>query len=93
MPSYLSSMTLCQTITDPIEAGILTKATSTALFTHFMIEMNTEGEYILDPRLDFHDSVRQRSPLLFATILFCSSKFATYSNSDASLMLAPEPFL
>lgn len=91
MPSYLSSMTLSQTVTDPIEGGILTQPESTALFMHFMLEMNTKWEYVLDPHFDTHDGVRQRSRLLFATILFCSSKFARYSNG--SVIPATDPFL
>ncbi|KAK2591211.1 hypothetical protein QQS21_011096 [Conoideocrella luteorostrata] len=91
MPSYLSSMTLCQTVIDPIESGMLTREASVALFSHFMLEMNTKWEYILDPYLDTHDDVRQRSPLLFATILFCSSKFTNFLSG--SLVSTTDPFL
>ncbi|KAF4468999.1 hypothetical protein FALBO_4110 [Fusarium albosuccineum] len=91
MPSYLASMTLGQTITDPIEDGILTRPASEALFQHFMLNMNAKWEYVLDPHLDTHDDVRRRSRLLFATVLFCSSKFANYI--DGSLSLKTDPFL
>lgn len=91
MPSYLSSMTLGQTITDPVESGILTKAGSVALFDHFMLHMNAKWEYLLDPHFDTHQDVRHRSALLFATILFCSSKFASCING--SLVLTTDAFL
>ncbi|KAH7111988.1 hypothetical protein EDB81DRAFT_703480 [Dactylonectria macrodidyma] len=91
MPSYSASMTLGQTITDPIEDGILTPSASTALFQHFMLEMNAKWEYVLDPHLDTHDHVRRRSRLLFATVLFCSSKFANYI--DGNLVPLTDPFL
>ncbi|KAM5341627.1 hypothetical protein ACJ41O_014658 [Fusarium nematophilum] len=44
MPSYLASMTLGQTITDPIEDGILTRPASVALFQHFMLEMDAKWD-------------------------------------------------
>ncbi|KAK5075650.1 hypothetical protein LTR70_005393 [Exophiala xenobiotica] len=91
MPSYLSSMTLGQTITDPVESGILTKADSVALFDHFMLHMNAKWEYLLDPHFDTHQDVRHRSALLFATILFCSSKFASCING--SPVLTTDAFL
>lgn len=91
MPSYFSSMTLGQTILDPIEGGILTRPASMALFDHFMLEMNAKWEYILDPQFDTHDDVRRRSRLLFATILFCSSKFANHFNG--CLVSTTDPFL
>ncbi|KAH6892185.1 hypothetical protein B0T10DRAFT_537306 [Thelonectria olida] len=91
MPSYLASMTLGQTISDPIEDGILTQTVSVALFQHFMLEMNAKWEYVLDPCFDTHDDVRRRSRLLFATVLFCSSKFASYLNGN--LVPATDPFL
>ncbi|KAH7187169.1 hypothetical protein DER44DRAFT_178770 [Fusarium oxysporum] len=91
MPSYLLSMSLGQTVLDPIDDGILTKQASQALFQHFMLEMNAKWEYLLDPRLDTHDEVRRRSRLLFATILFCSSKFANYV--DGILIPTTDPFL
>lgn len=84
-------MTLGQTITDPIQGGILPDPTSRALFTHFMLEMNAKWEYVLDPHVDTHDNVRRRSQLLFATILFCSSKFANYI--DGCLVPATDCFL
>lgn len=91
MPSYLSSMTLGQTITDPIESGILSSCTSLALFEHFMLEMNAKWEYVLDPHCDTHDDIRRRSKLLFATILFCSSKFVNFTNGHFSSVT--DPFL
>lgn len=91
MPSYISSMTIGQTITDPVEGGILTRSASMALFEHFMLEMNAKWEYILDPHFDNHDNVKRRSQLLFATVLFCSSKFASYING--SLLPTTDPFL
>lgn len=91
MPSYLSSMTLGQAIKDPIESGILTTADSVALFDHFMLHMNAKWEYLLDPHFDTHQDVRRRSALLFATILFCSSKFASCINGR--LVLTTDAFL
>ncbi|KAF4831903.1 Protein priB [Colletotrichum tropicale] len=91
MPTYSASMSLGHTITDPIENGILSEAASIALFEHFMIEMNAKWEYVLDPHFDTHNNVRRRSPLLFATVLFCSSKFANYQ--DGELSLKTDPFL
>lgn len=85
MPSYLVSMTIGQTITDPLNGGILTRPASIALFEHFMRELNAKWEYVLEPYLDTHDSVRQRSRFLFATILFCSAKFAVYDNGNTVL--------
>ncbi|RSL81957.1 hypothetical protein BHE90_007318, partial [Fusarium euwallaceae] len=57
MPNYASSMALGDTIKDPIDDGILSLPASTALFEHFMVEMNAKWEYVLDPHLDTHDSV------------------------------------
>ena len=91
MPSYLSSTTLGQTITDPIGGGILAYPTAVALFEHFMIDMNAKWENVLDPLFDKFDDVRQRSPLLLASVLFCSSKFA--SVVDGELVLMTDPFL
>lgn len=91
MPSYLSSMTLGQTITDPIEGGIISPQASIALFEHFMLQMNAKWEYILDPYFDTHDDVQRRSSLLFASVLFCSSKFANYN--DSRLVSKPDSFL
>ncbi|KAL4745143.1 hypothetical protein BDW72DRAFT_211752 [Aspergillus terricola var. indicus] len=91
MPSYSSSMTIGQTIQDPIEGGIIPLQSSRALFEYFLLQLNVKWEYILDSRVDTHDNVRQRSPLLFATILFCSSKFT--SAVDDGLVSAPDPFL
>ncbi|KAL3474883.1 hypothetical protein BJX99DRAFT_259971 [Aspergillus californicus] len=91
MPSYLSSMTLGQTITDPIEGGMISPQASTALFEFFMIHMNAKWEYILDPHVDTADHVRRRSSLLYASILFCASKFANYI--DGCLVSSPDPFL
>ncbi|EQB46412.1 hypothetical protein CGLO_14541 [Colletotrichum gloeosporioides Cg-14] len=91
MPSYSASMSLGHTITDPIDNGILSEAASIALFEHFMIEMNAKWEYVLDPHFDMHNDVRRRSHLLFATVLFCSSKFANYQ--DGQLSLKTDPFL
>lgn len=76
MPTYLSSVSLCQTIVDPIEGGIVTSATSEALFTYFLSEMNAKWEYVLDPQVDTHHDVRRRSLFLFASVLFCASKFS-----------------
>lgn len=76
MPTYLSSVSLCQTIVDPIQGGIITSVASEALFTHFLSELNAKWEYILDPQIDTHNDVRRRSPFLFASVLFCASKFA-----------------
>lgn len=91
MPSYLSSMTLGHTVADPIESGILSQEASVSLFDHFMLEMNAKWEYVLDPHVDTHDGVRQRSAFLFASILFCSSKFSNYV--DGQLVSATDPFL
>ncbi|KAJ5279053.1 hypothetical protein N7478_004425 [Penicillium angulare] len=91
MPSYISSMTLGQTITDPIEGGILTAEASSSLFQYFMVHMNAKWEYVLDPHIDTHDSVRGRNGLLFTTILFCSSKFANFS--DNLIQRTPDQFL
>lgn len=91
MPSYLSSMSLGNNINDPIEGGILSRQMSLVLFDHFMLEMNAKWEYILDPHVDTHDEVRRRSKLLFATVLFCSSKFASWS--DGILTSTTDPFL
>lgn len=78
-------------MTDPIEGGILSYEASSALFDHFMLEMNAKWEYLLDPYLDTHDDVRQRSQLLFATVLFCSSKFANFC--DGKLVSMTDGFL
>lgn len=91
MPTYLSSTTLSQTISDPIDSGILSRAASVALFNHFMTELNAKWEYVLDPRFDTHDSVRARNQLLFATILFCSSKF--FNFFDQSVTTKTDPHL
>ncbi|KAL2812929.1 hypothetical protein BDW59DRAFT_178362 [Aspergillus cavernicola] len=91
MPSYISSMTLGQTITDPIEGGMISPQASTALFEFLMVEMNAKWEYILDPHIDTPDSVQQRSSVLFTSILFCASKFANYI--DGHLVSAPDQFL
>ncbi|KAJ4245263.1 hypothetical protein NW762_014133 [Fusarium torreyae] len=91
MPSYLDSMTLGQTMIDPVDNGILSHQASEALFHHFMLEMNAKWEYLLDPRLDTHDDVRRRSRLLFSTVLYCSSKFANYVNGN--LVPTTDPFL
>lgn len=91
MPSYSASISLGHSIMDPIEGGILTRQISLALFDHFMLEMNAKWEYILDPHFDSHDEVRRRSHLLFAAVLFCSSKFVSYSNG--SLTTSTDLFL
>ncbi|KAL2694629.1 hypothetical protein Neosp_001214 [[Neocosmospora] mangrovei] len=91
MPSYAASMALGDTIKDPIEDGILSLPASVALFQYFMLEMNSKWEYLLDPHLDTHDNVRQRSRFLFATVLFCSSKFVHFANE--SLVSTTDPFL
>ncbi|KAF3797705.1 hypothetical protein GCG54_00011737 [Colletotrichum gloeosporioides] len=91
MPTYSACMSLGQTITDPIDNGILSEPASIALFEHFMTEMNAKWEYVLDPHFDTHNDVRRRSHLLFATVLFCSSKFANYQDGDLSLKT--DPFL
>lgn len=91
MPTYVSSMTLGQTINDPIEGGIIDPQASKALFEFFMIHMNAKWEYILDPHVDTHDDVQWRSSLLFASILFCASKFANYI--DGCIVSATDPFM
>ncbi|KNG85283.1 hypothetical protein ANOM_006378 [Aspergillus nomiae NRRL 13137] len=91
MPTYLSSMTLGQTIKDPIEGGMIIPRASKALFQFFMIHMNAKWEYILDPNVDTHDDVQRRSSLLFTSILFCASKFATYV--DGCIVSATDPFV
>ncbi|KAE8362687.1 hypothetical protein BDV27DRAFT_146757 [Aspergillus caelatus] len=91
MPTYLSSMTLGQTIKDPVEGGIISSLASKALFEFFMIHMNAKWEYILDPKIDTHDDVQRRSSLLFAAILFCASKFANYI--DGCIVSASDPFI
>ncbi|KAL4925233.1 uncharacterized protein BDV17DRAFT_284072 [Aspergillus undulatus] len=91
MPSYMSSMTLGQTVADPIEAGIINLAASQALFAFFMLQLNAKWEYILDPRYDSHDGVRERSSLLFSTVLYCASKFTNYRNGQ--LLPGPDSFL
>ena len=91
MPSYSASLTLGQTITDPVDSGMLGILDSRILFHHFMLELNARWEYILDPLEDTHDHVRRRSPFLFATILFCSSKFVSVSNGSCSVRT--DPFL
>lgn len=91
MPSYSASLTLSQAITDPVDSGMLRLSDSTVLFQHFILELNTKWEYVLDPAADTHDSVRQRSPFLFATILFCSSKFVTASHDG--YCVTPDAFL
>ncbi|KAJ5376130.1 hypothetical protein N7509_013016 [Penicillium cosmopolitanum] len=91
MPSYLSSMTMGQTITDPIDGGILSLRASHALFEFFMVQMNAKWEYILDPHTDTHNNMRKRSTLLFAAILFCSSKFAKFTRD--AVISSSDPFL
>jgi hypothetical protein len=91
MPTYRDSMTLGQTMTDPVDNGILSRSASEALFHHFMLGMNAKWEYLLDPHVDTHDDVRRRSRLLFATILYCSSKFANFINGK--LVSTTDPFL
>ncbi|RJE25097.1 hypothetical protein PHISCL_02568 [Aspergillus sclerotialis] len=91
MPSYIASMTLGQTITDPIEGGVISLQASKLLFRYFMVQMNAKWEYLLDPYFDTHDSVQQRSSLLFSSILFCASKFASYTNGR--LVSHTDPFL
>jgi hypothetical protein len=78
-------------MTDPVDNGILSHLASEALFHHFMLEMNAKWEYLLDPDVDTHDDVRRRSRLLFATILYCSSKFANCINDN--LVPLTDPFL
>ncbi|KAI1027690.1 hypothetical protein LB504_011681 [Fusarium proliferatum] len=91
MPTYRDSMTLGQTMIDPVTSGILSSSASEALFHYFMLEMNAKWEYLLDSHIDTHDDVRQRSRLLFATVLYCSSKFANFINDK--LIPATDPFL
>lgn len=91
MPSYISSMTLGHTIQDPIKSGILSLQVSEGLFEFFMIQMNAKWKYILDPYVDTHTSVQMRSPLLFAAILYCSSKFANFT--EGKLVPNPDLFL
>lgn len=82
MPSYLSSMTMGQTMTDPIDGGIVSSRASSALFEFFMVHMNAKWEYLLDPYTDTHSSIRKRSTLLFTSILFCASKFANFVDEE-----------
>lgn len=91
MPSYVSSMTMGQTITDPIAGGIVSPRASNALFEFFMLHMNAKWEYILDPCLDIHDNVQKRSALLFTSILFCASKFCNFI--DGEIKPTPDQFL
>lgn len=91
MPSYSTSMSLGQTITDPIEGGMISLVASRALYDFFMLQMNAKWEYILDPRIDAHDHIRRRSQLLFTTILFCASKFANYVHGQ--VVSVPDPVL
>ena len=63
-------------MTDALDCGILTRTAAQALFDHFLLEMNAKWEFILDPLVDTHDAIRKRSSFLFATVLFCASKFA-----------------
>lgn len=56
-----------------------------------MLEMNAKWEYVLGPHLDTHDSVRRRSPLLLASVFFCSAKFTNYV--DGILATSIDPFL
>ena len=91
MPSYASSMTMGQTITDPIDGGIVSPRASSALFEFFMVHMNAKWEYILDPYLDIHDNTRKRSALLFTSILFCASKFCNFF--DGEVKPTPDQFL
>jgi hypothetical protein len=91
MPSYISSMTLGQTIIDPIKGGMISPQASRALFEYFMIQMNAKWEYLLDPQVDTHDSVQTRNSLLFASIIFCSSKFANFT--EGKIVSTPDLFL
>ncbi|OGE49250.1 hypothetical protein PENARI_c022G10253 [Penicillium arizonense] len=91
MPSYISSMTLGQTIVDPIKGGIISPQASQALFEFFMVQMNAKWEYLLDPHVDTHDSVQMRNSFLFASILFCSSKFANFI--EGKVVFTPDLFL
>lgn len=91
MPSYISSMTLGHTIVDPIKGGIISPQVSQALFEFFMIQLNAKWEYLLDPHIDTHDSVQMRNSFLFASILFCSSKFANFI--DGKIVSTPDLFL
>ncbi|OQD66345.1 hypothetical protein PENPOL_c004G04197 [Penicillium polonicum] len=91
MPSYISSMTLGHTIVDPIKGGIISPQVSQALFEFFMIQMNAKWEYLLDPHIDTHDSVQMRNSFLFASILFCSSKFASFM--EGKIVSTPDLFL
>lgn len=78
-------------MTDPIEGGVISVRASNALFEFFMIEVNAKWEYLLDPHIDTHDNVQRRSSLLLSTILFCASKFGSYT--DGEITPAPDPFL
>ncbi|KAI9159124.1 hypothetical protein HJFPF1_07132 [Paramyrothecium foliicola] len=80
-----------QTIIDPAEGGIITHPASKALIDYFMLEINAKWEYILDPHVDTYDSVCRRSPIVFVTILFCSSKFTNYV--DGALVPTTDPSL
>ncbi|KAJ5469020.1 hypothetical protein N7475_006772 [Penicillium sp. IBT 31633x] len=91
MPSYAASMTLGQTVTDPVEGGMISLQASMALFEYFMLQMNAKWEYVLDPHVDTHSDVRKRSPLLFASILFCASKFTNFINGN--LVPATDPYM
>ncbi|KAJ5235447.1 uncharacterized protein N7469_004615 [Penicillium citrinum] len=93
MPSYISSMALGQAMTDPIDGGVITPRTSNALFEFFMVQMNAKWEYILDPLTDTHDTIRKRNALLFASILFCSSKFASFNEDRNELLSSPDLYL
>ncbi|OJI79306.1 hypothetical protein ASPTUDRAFT_78725 [Aspergillus tubingensis CBS 134.48] len=91
MPSYVVSMTLGHAISDPIDGGILTLQASKGFYEYFLVHMNAKWEYILDPRDDTHDDVRRHSPLLFTTVLFCSSKFAGFV--EGRIVSDTDPFL
>lgn len=73
-------------MSDPVDGGICSRETSVALFQSFLTEMNAKWEYVLDPYLDTYDNVRTRSNLLFATVLFCSSKFFNVVNGVTTTM-------
>lgn len=93
MPSYISSMGLGHAMNDPIDSGIISPHISNALFEFFMIQLNAKWEYILDPFTDTHDNMRKRNTLLFASILFCSSKFASFNEDKKALSSSPDTYL
>lgn len=83
LPSYISSISVGEVVHDPIRSGILDYKASTALFDHFVLGMNAKWEYLLDPRVETHDRVREKSDLLLTAILFCSSKFVRVIDGTA----------